>query len=797
MKKSLLRILTRLTCVILALSMSFSLFACYNGANGGSSGGGSSETQESSSGSQDPSDPGEDDIPPEFEDNVYNVDLCDDVVRSYLTAGTVSDEYKIMQVYAGTVHDSQSAVSVSVKSGVAPITLRYADNKEMENAKEKRSVSKQISLSDNFYPDKTYYYEATDSRGELVERGTIKPNNSPVRIINAAGGRNIRDAGGWKTQSGDTVKYGLLYRGAQLNGRKGGPKLSQSGIDTFRDELNIVTELDLRNATDDGGQTECAFGADKNYVKISIGQYDSALKSNKTQLKQIFEVLADENNYPLYFHCNAGADRTGTIAFLAGGLLGVSESDLTKDFELTSFGGQGKRLRGKDTGNGYSDDGVMQNDSSNYVAWGPLVNYIKENYVNGGTTDLSGGIEKYLLDTGVAQNDLNRIKALLLGLDEDKTGPSAKKTGCEQSGVKVYKLKNGDKFTVKTNASGHKFNNVNGIAACENCSLSGEIKELNADASLNFDIKSAVSLGDATVTDNFGNAVGSSVKFTASDCGTSVFYVARSVGKNIIAKVNVWSKIIGDQSDLLAANEVIVENAVKKTVCAYYLIDGDITLDTEWAVENSIGYNTKGYKFVGKICGNGHTIDGFGTKGGAGLVYDFNGEISDLTLKGKAVNDDSQFLCVSVSGGKIANVRVEVLLGEKPSETSASALLGSIGEHGEIDNLYIENVTIIESSAADKLVNRNRSSALGKMFNETDKSKIYINGLTIVGIRPVLTTVSGTVIAGEETLKAFFGSENAANVKDLKVYKSIAEYNSAGRNNVHCRPLQYRCMPIV
>ena len=786
MKKFFFKIATKLMCVLLAISMTVTLFACQNGSNSSSSGDSSSSlqdssscTQDSSSGTQDSSSgkTEDDDTPVEFEDNIYNVDLCDDVVRSYLNATTVSDEYNIMQVYAGTTHDNQTAVSISIKRGETPVTLRYADNKEMENAKETTSNSKKISLSDNFYPDKTYYYEATDARGKLVERGTIIPENSPVRIINASGGRNIRDAGGWKTQSGDTVKYGLLYRGAQLNGRKGGPKLSQNGIDTFRNELKVATELDLRSVTDDGGQTECAFGSDKKYVKISIGQYDSALKSNGTQLKQIFEVLADENNYPLYFHCNAGADRTGTIAFLVGGLLGVSESDLTKDFELTSFGGQGKRLRGKDTGSGYSEDGIMQNDSSNYVAWGPLVNYIKNNYVKGDVTDLSGGIEKYLLGIGVKQNDLNKIKALLLGLSEDKTDPMAKETGCEQGGVKVYKLKNGDKFTVLTDALGHKFNTKDGIATCENCSLSGEFKEMNADASKNFDLNGAISLSGASITDVFGAAVASSVKFNAETCGTTVYYIAKSQEKNVIAKVNVWSKIIKDQTDLLAANEVITENAIKKTVCAYYLIDSDIALTTDWSVENSIGYNTKGYKFVGKICGNGHTVSGLKTQSNAALVYDFNGEISDLKLKGEAVNDNSQFLCSETSGGRIKNVKIEVLLGEKPLETAASALLGNIGEQG-VDNIYIENVTIIESSAVDRQVNRNRSSALGKLYNESDKAKIFINGLTVVGIRPVLVTASGSQFAGEETMKTFFGKEYAANINNLKVYKSIADYNT-------------------
>jgi len=34
------------------------------------------------------------------------------------------------------------------------------------------------------------------------------------------------------------------------------------------------------------------------------------------------------------FHCAGGADRTGSLAFLIEALLGVSESDMSKDYEL-------------------------------------------------------------------------------------------------------------------------------------------------------------------------------------------------------------------------------------------------------------------------------------------------------------------------------------------------------------------------------------------------------------------------------------------------------------------------------
>jgi hypothetical protein len=44
-----------------------------------------------------------------------------------------------------------------------------------------------------------------------------------------------------------------------------------------------------------------------------------------------------KNNKPVYFHCHIGADRTGCLGFLIEGLLGVSESDIYKEYELTTF----------------------------------------------------------------------------------------------------------------------------------------------------------------------------------------------------------------------------------------------------------------------------------------------------------------------------------------------------------------------------------------------------------------------------------------------------------------------------
>ena len=57
------------------------------------------------------------------------------------------------------------------------------------------------------------------------------------------------------------------------------------------------------------------------------------------------------NHDNIYFHCTIGTDRTGTIAYFLEGLLGVSEEDRLRDYEMTYFFGLTNRTRFHDTSN--------------------------------------------------------------------------------------------------------------------------------------------------------------------------------------------------------------------------------------------------------------------------------------------------------------------------------------------------------------------------------------------------------------------------------------------------------------
>ena len=59
---------------------------------------------------------------------------------------------------------------------------------------------------------------------------------------------------------------------------------------------------------------------------------------NIPSIRNVFEILADESNYPLVFHCSIGTDRTGFIAYLIGGLLGVGQEELEREFLFSNFG---------------------------------------------------------------------------------------------------------------------------------------------------------------------------------------------------------------------------------------------------------------------------------------------------------------------------------------------------------------------------------------------------------------------------------------------------------------------------
>lgn len=165
--------------------------------------------------------------------------------------------------------------------------------------------------------------------------GTLKPLDA-LRWIrtrdNSAEAWNVRDLGGWACDGG-TVKYGLLIRGGRI---------AAADRAVLVGELGVQHEIDLRgkegrDPSDGDVVTESPLGSD---VWFTIADKAASYALTPVATWQLYlrcVIDAVTHREPVYFHCTAGADRTGTLACVLEGLLGMSQSDIDKDYELTTF----------------------------------------------------------------------------------------------------------------------------------------------------------------------------------------------------------------------------------------------------------------------------------------------------------------------------------------------------------------------------------------------------------------------------------------------------------------------------
>ncbi len=65
-------------------------------------------------------------------------------------------------------------------------------------------------------------------------------------------------------------------------------------------------------------------------------EYLNLIESEKEVVKQVFELLIDEKNYPILIHCKAGKDRTGFIVALIQLVLGFREDEIIEDYLLSN-----------------------------------------------------------------------------------------------------------------------------------------------------------------------------------------------------------------------------------------------------------------------------------------------------------------------------------------------------------------------------------------------------------------------------------------------------------------------------
>lgn len=244
---------------------------------------------------------------------------------------------------------------------------------------------------------------------EPLKAGTFSFGGKTYKIVAEGGVRmiytpsvwNVRDLGGWAC-TGGRVKYGKIFRGGHFG------SITDADKATIVDWLGVATDIDLRNNSETGGITTSPLGTGVEYFHQSLDFYANAVSTSAASartvavLKKVMACVAA--NKPCYFHCMSGADRTGTIAYLLLSLLGVSQSDKDKEYELTAFSDEadGKRFRSTNY------------NVTNGNGWYPLIKYFRDTYT--GEND-NEKVVAWAVANGITSAEIDAFRAAMISGD--------------------------------------------------------------------------------------------------------------------------------------------------------------------------------------------------------------------------------------------------------------------------------------------------------------------------------------------------------------------------------------------
>lgn len=167
---------------------------------------------------------------------------------------------------------------------------------------------------------------------------------------------NLRELGGYETDDGLSVRYGLLFRCGRMN------ELTTDEHDVYQN-LKLRMIVDLRREDEVLESPTPFFGSEENlHISVSdpnnafaeaaakahepnaetliladaVRYYRETVTLNLHRYIPAFDQVFDIRNLPLLFHCTAGKDRTGFMAAAILKFLGVSDETVFADYLLTN-----------------------------------------------------------------------------------------------------------------------------------------------------------------------------------------------------------------------------------------------------------------------------------------------------------------------------------------------------------------------------------------------------------------------------------------------------------------------------
>ena len=253
-------------------------------------------------------------------------------------------------------------------------------------------------------------YEWTVEGGGDSGKGTFKTEDGVPRLIRYPGVPNVRDLGGYIGLDGRRAKQGMIIRSAGLNSNarkvkdkkhpkkdgewvKGRNRVEGENGAYVLSRFGIKIDIDLRSDAECWGMDGSPLGDTVTWCHYSSCAYENMQKpAGKEAFAKVFKVFLDEKNYPIDFHCIAGQDRTGAVAFILGALLGYDEDVLYLDWELTGFWNR-------------------HSSFCHEKLFDKLVDGFKTAYP---AKTIHESVLKYVLDLGFTKDDVAKFRSIML-----------------------------------------------------------------------------------------------------------------------------------------------------------------------------------------------------------------------------------------------------------------------------------------------------------------------------------------------------------------------------------------------
>ena len=248
------------------------------------------------------------------------------------------------------------------------------------------------------------------------------------RHLDLEGAYNIRDIGGYVTSDGRSIRWRTMLRGDSLHRL---PPVSEMALieHGVRTVIDLRTTAELQSAPDVFVNSSSVRyihrnilgdvkGSEDSNLQRSIGDaerrlkeiYITALDHRRPMIVDTLGTLAEPNTLPALFHCFAGKDRTGLIAALLLGLVGVPAEVIAEDYAMSSVY----------LSKGYFDpEAAPEIDASGctleeyqreYCYCAPDLMLDTLRHIDKGY----GGIEEYVTEGGLDQDQIEMIRKSLL-----------------------------------------------------------------------------------------------------------------------------------------------------------------------------------------------------------------------------------------------------------------------------------------------------------------------------------------------------------------------------------------------